>query len=407
MLPSQEQRTRAGRALPKKAPALASKRSRTPGWVRRVAVPALGRAAAWCPLLLLVGWAGGLVLNDRTVWSQFLWWIPTGFACGAAWIGLAVSRVCEMIGVRLAGARARPFLLIGACLATGWFVAFEIRVVRAIAPPSDALRADESAVRVAYWNAAWSRPAGAQPVFDRLAADIVIVANPRPGEATKSFLGWMRARAIAWDELDGDRSQTHLLKLRQQTVISRWPIVASGVEPFGSEGDGGSAISRATQTGVGFVTLDIEGGAITLWIVDLPSTPLMPRTEMLRRAASISAGFPDAHLVIGDFNTPRGSASLEAFVGGMTSVDRAVGSGLAATWPRPAPQLSIDLAFTRDPLRPAGMDQFDPAPGFHRGIVVDLALRRAETVSGSAAEPRSPGNPPERSDRDPLPAPSE
>ncbi|MEM7622225.1 MAG: endonuclease/exonuclease/phosphatase family protein [Planctomycetota bacterium] len=433
MLPSQEQRARAGRSPSASsepntarvgvARSRGRRKARRRGGglrgliaiVRRAVLPAVGRLTAAGALVLLVLWAAGLILNDRSVWSQFLWWIPTGLVCLIAWTGLGVSKLCETAGTRVAGVRARPIVLAGAVFATLWLAAVDLRLHRGLGGTEVALAENETPLRIAYWNAAWSRPADVTDTLDQLNTDILIVANPRPGEATRTLHAWMRRVAIAWDEADNDRAQTHLVRLRQMTLISRWPITASDVAAFGTQGSDGTSVSRATQTGIAAVSIDpgdaapanspadTETSPLTIWIVDLPSTPWISRVWIMDRAETLASRFDEAvsppDIIIGDFNAPRGSASLAALTGDMTGVDAAIGWGRTATWPAPFPQLPIDLAFVAGHITPRKLSFVTFPDALHRAIVADLAVTPISTRR-PAGDTQTDSEPAEASNRE-------
>jgi hypothetical protein len=143
------------------------------------------------------------------------------------------------------------------------------------------------------------------------------------------------------------------------------------------------------------VTLDttvVLGRPITVWFIDLPSDPFIFRWELARFAQARIEEFktqtnprtgtpllPDADLILGDTNVPRGSASLglitaAAGPGFEHAFDQA-GRGLVATWPRAWPALHIDHAFVAPWLRAAGYWVGEPPVSDHLFQIIDIEKR--------------------------------
>ena len=347
--------------------------------LRRSLIPRLGRAVAWAGVLLALAWVMGVILNDRTPWSQYLWWIPAPAVAVATWAAFGFSQLADAVSSRLSGTVARPFVLLGALAATFTIVA-GWHPLRALGSGPQ-LRVEDA--QIVYWNAAWSVPTGARDRLDALEPDVLIVANPRPSSTTRELHDWMRSRAIAWREEAGTERATHLVRLRQIVIISRWPITASGVARLGAGAAGGSVVSRATQNGIGFAVIErSEGPALRLHVVDLPSDPTWHRRDMLeevrrtrdawrgQEAEGQLARFPEADVLIGDFNTPRGSESLEILTMGLNESHAAVGTGSPRTFPLPLPCWAIDLAHVGRNWRPITADTRGLGVGFHKAITV-------------------------------------
>lgn len=116
------------------------------------------------------------------------------------------------------------------------------------------------------------------------------------------------------------------------------------------------------------------GRPLSVWFIDLPSSPLAPRYALAKAAAARlellrlqSDAPPD--VLIGDFNIPRGSASLgvlTAAVGGMTNAFDQAGHGPMASWPRERPLWLIDNLFTAPTVRVARYTVVDPGVSEHR-----------------------------------------
>ena len=127
-----------------------------------------------------------------------------------------------------------------------------------------------------------------------------------------------------------------------------------------------------------FIEVTIDGSPRIVWLIDLPSDPSIPRHVMLRLAGekigahNDGAGFPEPDVIVGDFNTPRGSRSLGNIVGDADSAFDRAGSGWSATWPRAFPLWHIDQVFVDDAVSVRAHRVLDMGLGEHRGVIVDL-----------------------------------
>jgi endonuclease/exonuclease/phosphatase family metal-dependent hydrolase len=87
-------------------------------------------------------------------------------------------------------------------------------------------------------------------------------------------------------------------------------------------------------------------------------------------------GFPPADLIMGDFNIPRGSASLRQAAQGYPHAHTQAGHGHAGTYPRHRPLVHIDHMFIGPALRARRYQVVDGGVGSHRMQVLDVALDR-------------------------------
>ena len=117
-------------------------------------------------------------------------------------------------------------------------------------------------------------------------------------------------------------------------------------------------------------TTEILGRMIVVWMVDLPSDTRRSRWAVASAAADqLWAGdipFPSPDLIVGDFNIPRGSASLRLIARGMTHAFDQAGCGYAATWPRRWPITQIDHIFLAPTMRAWRYRVLDMGRGRHR-----------------------------------------
>lgn len=348
-------------------------------WIRRRVLPAAGKLAAWVGVLVLVVFGVGRVLTDQHHWSQYLWWVPASWTLAAAWGLLALSTILSLGSTRLGGAFVRPFLLVGALAATGWVAFGEWHLERLAFP----VRSPGPAVRVAHWNLSANAPGGDLSGF--IAArepDVAFVMNARYDDDRAAMVEGLRALA---GEGDGE---SHFLQRGRMMVASRLPIVGYGVavlEKLEAPGDWPTSHDAGQ---VAFVELDASGRfpglgrPLVVWVVDLPSDPNLWRMELTRAAAravgrwsgpvqrpdeggrlrpvAATGPFPDPDVVVGDFNTPRGSASLRGLVGAMREAHAASGAGPDASFRARyygfGPGWHIDLAFVGDGWRASGYE---------------------------------------------------
>jgi len=366
-------------------------------WTRRRLLPGVARVLAWSGVLLLVAFALGRVLTDRYHWSQYVWWLPAEWVLVGVWALLIVSSLLALGSTRLGGAFVRPFLLAGVLVATGWVLFAEWHAERYVVP----VRARGQAVRIAHWNLSANDPEGDPSAF--IAShdpDVMVVMNTRYDEHRAAIEGGLRALA-GGDEPGGG---TRFLRRGRLMAASKLPIVGFGVAPlekldvptdWPSAHDAGQVTFLELDASAEFPSL---GRPMVVWVVDLPSDPRLWRMDLTRAArravdgwngaawringagvlapTSVEGGFPAPDVVVGDFNTPRGSASLRELVGGMTGAHEAAGRGRDASFRVRfrafSPGLQIDLAFVGEEWRVAGYDLARWGPVKHAMQWVDV-----------------------------------
>jgi Endonuclease/Exonuclease/phosphatase family len=299
-------------------------------------------------VVLVLVYVVSRVLTDRFGWSQWLWWAPAGWWVIGVWIGLAVSGVLGVIGW-LRGARKTAggdlfwvYLLVCVGMVVH-LVVWVVRVPNSIGGYGIHWTHTHERVRVMHWNIA----AGS---FDEEQAmewmvsgniDLMLLANTR-------FDGQRRALMEGLKERLGEGFAVR--GLSRALVASRYEILSTQVvyvSASGKEGPSEEAV-RATGDFGWVVMLTLDGGEMygvfDVWLVDLPSEPTVHRMESMSRVVEAVRGrlgdevVDDAvgpAMVIGDFNTVRGSASLGVFDvfsdGGFDDAFAARGSG-AGTW---------------------------------------------------------------------------
>lgn len=233
-------------------------------------------------------------------------------------------------------------------------------------------RGEPGAVRLLVWNPAQMKLEGFGERVLGERPDIVMVAN-----APLFTQDWPMIRA----ELGGTGGavQAGWLSVTSRYAVRRWgqsalgitKSVTPGVEMLNGVGlsnSGGDALWVELET-----TRKL-GRPIVVWLVDLPADPSLSRWRMMGEAAAAVAawpgpvyvrgvrgedfaqaperpGFPPPDVVVGDFNTPRGSVSFTRLVGGMRHAYDDAGRGWAATFPEEWPLVAIDQVFVGAGLR--------------------------------------------------------
>ncbi len=171
---------------------------------------------------------------------------------------------------------------------------------------------DDGKVRVMHWNLS----AGEIDVGRTVAwiqesnVDVALIANPR----------WNEQRQELVDGLEGivDEGGT-VRRLPRAVVMSRFELLSVSMVSLNAHDAEGDSL-RATG-GFGWVSLlkfdgGEEHGVFDVWFVDLPSEPTVHRMESMGEVVELlrgSKGGLRPALVVGDFNTVRGSASLGLF----------------------------------------------------------------------------------------------
>lgn len=337
--------------------------------------------AGWCAWAGCVLWLVGRVVNDRFLWSQFVFWIPGWIAVGLSVAAVLLRRLCDA-GAQRPGTRRRWFVLVPAACAV--FAVWEWRVWNIVrAAPTG------GAVRIVAWNPATDFMDDFAQRVSGLAPAIVAIAN-RPAhtkwDVIKSAVGG-----------SGDMVRDGRLSLVSRFPVVRWgfsPLNITGSRPQLSTWRGGSLVSidRGEALFAELDTTAIWGRSTVIWLVDLPSDPLIPRWRMFgQAAATLSAyrgpvyradgeresidGFPPPDIVLGDFNTPRGSESIRRLVGDLGDAHARAGVGPAPSWPRRRPVLGINHTFVRRPLSVLRYRVVDMGAGQHLAQITDLADR--------------------------------
>ncbi|MCA9286155.1 MAG: hypothetical protein KDA22_13100 [Phycisphaerales bacterium] len=302
--------------------------------------PLLVAILAATSLAILVAFAAGQVLSDRFAFSQWLLWIPAPVAMVAA-IALLASGMA-------ARGRWRILLCVASIAGVVGSIAVALRDHHPFRAAPD-LDGRTDVLRITHWNPQWIAAPEARaikPVVENLHHDLTIVTNA----------GALRLREIAesWEQ-EGNE----VLYLSPFAVLSRLPVLEA------------RKIVAADGTSVAYLRIDATarlGREITVFAIDLPSRPSIPRMELAERIhgwiEESDVGPPD--LVVGDFNITRGSAAMSALFPGLHDAYDEAGRGLGTSYPRNLPLWSIDHILLGPGLRALDYALVDPGSHGHR-----------------------------------------
>ncbi len=350
-------------------------------------------------VLILGAWVVGNLCSDRWYWSQWLEWIPTSLALLASAPFLVLAGLLLPRGERSWRAtRARTLASIAWGLVCVYMLLVDWRL------PNLFKRYEKpgpSTTRVLFWNAAAEDEPGWSRAALRENADVIVLVSLRNEDELARIGASMgeSASVIATDRF------TVLSRRR----VERYALVSLDIAP-------GRGLDPRQRTGTRswadpghamFLDLaaDARRPAMCVWILDLPSDLSLARHSVTAQAArairefkgpvlrpddagrwipdehASFEGFPAPDLIVGDFNIPRGSRSLDAITGGRPNAFDQSGSGPAASWPckwprtsrRIWPVLHIDQMFAGPSLHAESYTLIDPGSGTHRMQRADVA----------------------------------
>jgi hypothetical protein len=135
---------------------------------------------------------------------------------------------------------------------------------------------------------------------------------------------------------------------------------------------------------------------LVVWVIDLPSDLSIPRDRVTSEAAAAlhawqgrpmvrrpdgkygggevrSGGFPRPDVILGDFNIPAHSASLDSIREGLSDAYSEAGSGYNATFPRRYPLWRLDQIFVGRDVHAVGYQTRDMGSGTHLLQMADIA----------------------------------
>ena len=346
--------------------------------------------------LLVIVWFAGWWLTDRWLLTQYAWW------GGLAIIGAAVVLAAISVAIRRMARPPRPRSRVGRAIWVGIAVGLALEAWHQfncsslLRPTSVARSAELSIVHCNLGVEGTSRDesqAFARRLVSTGQPDILVIsiANyPVQWAALRSAMGHTAAHPV--EVTEGPIGK----------IFSTWPVTSSrafviptlpewAIDPpewlqraIGSgqklAGIQRRNLERFEPTFIHAVTLDTTakiGRPFTLYFVDYPSSPLIRRAavaaavrqrmnQMMNPTIPGEKPVPPPDLIIGDFNTPRGSASLRSIMPGFAPATDAAGLGLLGTFPRGTPLLHIDNALVSPDWRTTAYTTIDPGIGEHR-----------------------------------------
>lgn len=299
----------------------------------------------WPAIVVLVAFVASEVLTDSIHALQWVWFVPRPLLAGGALIwSIAALGVVRACGRRRPEARA---LWVVAAL-SGLGVSLGLAQMWGIPKerPADALR-------VVHWNPSYpvgeEVPDGIAEAVLALDADIVVLTDPG------MLVVGERARRFA-------EAGYELFRPGRFAVLSRLPVREA------------VPIVAAKRGSASRIAVETRFGPIAIRAIDLPSDPRLSRRDNSRELAkaveSVDSSVPD--MLVGDFNTPGGSASLRVFGSGFEDAFARHGSGWGGTYPREYPLWRIDLALVRAPWRVLRAEVVDLKGKRHNAQVIDL-----------------------------------
>jgi hypothetical protein len=360
-------------------------------------------ALAW---IVAPCWFVGRVLTDRYLWSQFLWWMPTPHtlvvvSCllGFSW---ALQRSSRSDRKRAGMAPAGRLGVDHLALRVGWVAALvmlatwlvvEVRVHRVVLGRSVPVVA--KSMRFAAWNVSVTRLPDLDQRVRVMRPDVMLLSNAPPFTPitpTREAMG----------------SGASVAAVGRLTLLSRYPVLTyawvkldvTGARPKTLRWKEGS-VTLTDRGEALLVLLDTRGwnGSETcVWLLDLPSDPLVPRERMMRevhdaisrftgpvyrRAAngldlpvpapeSTLARLRTPDIIAGDMNTPRGSRSLRWLGSGMRHAAYDAGWGWRRTWPRSSPMWAIDNMLIAPSVRATSYAPHDAGGHQHLAQVAEF-----------------------------------
>ena len=359
----------------------------------------LRAAGALALALAACAWIVGRLLTDRYPWSQPVSWIPPAALAAPLW---AAALVVLLGRIRRRDRRAeRPARPARSRIARGAVVVFSMLSLAHLAfielglhrLPGDLFASKAAGLRLVFWNQAGQPAEGIAQRFLAHDPTLLVLANRHADTGT---------REIAQAFLDSGSAHTALgwpFDLFSRLPITRWGSTSLGLDGQSRMLDGSP---RPDPGWAAWFEVQTDAGPLTVWAIDLPSDPRAAKYPLAQRAGraiaawegairifeeggqrferSESPGFPPPDVVVGDFNIPRGSASLRGFfreagAPPMRNAFDAAGVGWQRTWPREWPVWAIDQCFVREGLGVRVHSTFDPGVGGHRALAVEISPR--------------------------------
>ncbi len=372
----------------------------------------LTRAIGWCSLTMAVlglamFWYGRTV-SDRVHALQFLAWLPSWTVLWTCGVFLTLSLLAR-VKLRSDPLRARArratrvlgVVFFATCL---YVVLLELHVTRAMGTGTPA---NPGSIRIVHWNQeSLSITKSVAPMRTDIgyAPEVLLISSNQPQAIFDQSLGTldrrytvqrhggfviassfdiMQSRLFQISLADGSREGTREHQVRKW-MEDHWNDWAQALGLARRE------FPRGLNAWIVLVELDtraVLGQTTTFWWVDLPSDPfasrwgnaqiVRTRIDQLTTTNDPATGaplLPPADVVIGDFNTPRGSASLNVITGSLPHAFDLAGWGDARSFPRTYPIIHVDHTFVGPRLIADHYELIRPSLGDH--WLQSISLRR-------------------------------
>jgi len=313
---------------------------------------------------VVLAWLLGRLASDRTLLTQWLTYIPT-----PAMIPVALFGIVCALGLWKRW-RRRAILL--------WSIVLVIAIAQLVlreSRRSGGAVASAEAITIVHWNTAApsspEQPAHVQRVIDIL-GDITVLSDAWGLRTSPPLLSSLPEDMIT-------------LSVGRFTVLTRLPVIEA--RPILANDDIDAAILR----------IDCRhtlGRVLVIYAIDLPSDPGLARWKAAARIRALFDGVtaPAPDIVVGDFNVPRGSASLRRIFPNMHHAWDEGGHGFGATFPRRFPIYHIDHTLLEPGLACAQYDLVDAGVGRHRVQRATIVVSVVDPTNGAAERSRvTPG----------------
>jgi hypothetical protein len=357
----------------------------------------LAGAIFFAALAVAMLWLTGQVLTDRYVTSQFLFWgeLPL----------VAVLALLALLGTLIswfarAGWRLRRMRLIitgAALVAAIWTLAGAINFPGALTlsfKPAPGVRG----LSITHWNAAaqgrpW--PDGTLAGLARRSLpDILLLGGRYSAAQRQEVLAALGSGATGTNVGDVSlfsrfaitASHRHIIPLTTPPEHARMPEMLTGAmrRVFSLIGASWRELDQTEPIDLLVVQLDTTqrlGRPLVIYYIDMPSNPALGRMSVAMQAHDAisklqqSTGpdhIPMPDVVAGDFNAPRGSASIDVLTPGLCHARTGGSWQWLASWPRGTPLLHIDHVYIAPWLRASKYEIIDPGQSEHRAQTLEL-----------------------------------
>lgn len=362
-------------------------------------------ALAWAFRLTLfavvLAFLAGRIFTDYHFWSQWLFWTPPEAWLLAIWALAISTSLLEPPGKGRRWARLGPPTVALIALLHVAIVHWHLEnaLIRTTGP---------TALRVYHWNATETTDEAlheflreADPfALHRDSPAVIVLANPPLRLDWSDIVRMLAPVDIAQRDL-----RQHVRRGGRFVFISGQPMSAAGWASLGLD-------AKTTEPGLldngtaMFASIELDSGSVVIWGIDWPSDPKRGRMAYVEPSLKAIAdsthstfkptaagplqrerhsGFPPADVVVGDFNTGRGSVAISTFLPDMASAHAQAGIGPDYGWPlfvydgerdrSTIPFLGLDQAFVRpDGWRATAYRMHDLGVGTHR--VQELFITR-------------------------------